>query len=410
MARGLIVAGVCAALSPWALSHATSQPANAQEVQAAQPETEDRQATVILHDGQSLSGTLVEESEEAITLLINGIRTTIQNRNIRETIIQAPLEDRYRAIRETIADDDAEQLIQLAGWLIEKGRNDLAVDELEGVLEHEPFNERARDLKVIAEQNLRLEEARRERPADREQQRPRIRPDKTEFPTLSERDINLMRVWEVDDQDPPRLRIDPETMESVFEKYTDNPLIPETRAGREAILRADEDEQLRLLFDLRAREFYPEVEVLEDPETIKRFRDNVHRTWLRNACATTACHGGEEAGRFRLIRSTSNTPEVYYTNLWIIEHYRTDEGEGLLDFLNPAESLLLKMALPQHETSTPHPEIPGWRPVFRSVEDRGYRRSTEWIESMWTPRPDYDIDYDPPTAMEPETDQEPRGR
>lgn len=101
---------------------------------------------------------------------------------------------------------------------------------------------------------------------------------------------------------------------------------------------------------------------------------------------------------------------MYYTNLWIIEHYRTDEGEALLDFQNPAESLLLKMALPQHETSTPHPDIPGWRPVFRSVEDRGYRRSTEWIESMWTPRPDYDIDYDPPTAMEPESDQEPRGR
>lgn len=374
--------------------------------QTTQPESEGRTATIIMHDGQVITGTLVEETDEAITLNINGIRTTIETSKIRESYIQAPIEDRYRQVRASIDDDDAEQLVQLARWLIKNHRNDLAVAELNGVLEKEPFNETAKNLKTVAEQNLKLEAARQkaDRGDDAEAPRGRIRRPQPDFPMLSDRDINVIRIWEVDENDPPRLRIDPGTLESAFEMYSDNKLVPETAAGREAILRASEKEQLNFLFTLQARELYPEIEVLEDPKSIKTFRDHVHRTWLRNACATTKCHGGTEAGRLRLIRTTSNTPPVYYTNMWILEHYRTDDGLPLINFQDPAESVLLKMALPRMETDTPHPEVLGWRPVFRSAEDRNFRRTVDWIESMWTPRPDYDIDYDPPTAMEPEAE------
>lgn len=374
--------------------------------QSGQPESEGRTATIILHDGQVITGTLVEETDEAITLNINGIRTTIEIGKIRESYIQAPIEDRYRRVRASIDDDDAEQLIQLARWLMKNERNDLALAELNGVLEKEPFNETASNLKTVAEQNIRLKEARNN---DNRQDAPRkprerVERDAPDFPLLTDSDINTIRVWEVDEENPPRLRIDPGTLESAFELYADHNLVPETAAGREAILRASTKEQLNFLFELQARELYPEVQVLDDPKSIKIFRDHVHRTWLRNACATTKCHGGAEAGRFRLIRTTTNTPPVYYTNMWILENYRTEEGLPLLNFQDPAESPLLKMALPRTETNTPHPDVLGWRFVFRSSEDRNYRRTVDWIESMWTPRPDYDIDYDPPTAMEPEAE------
>lgn len=371
-----------------------------------QPEGEGRTATVILHDGQVITGTLVEETDEAITLNINGIRTTIEIGKIRESYIQAPIEDRYRSVRASIDDDDAEQLIQLARWLMKNERNDLALAEINGVLEKEPFNETAKNLKTIAEQNIRLQEARNNDNSPDAPKRPRerIQRDAPDFPMLTDSDINTIRVWEVDEENPPRMRIDPETLESAFELYADNKLVPETAAGREAILRSSAKEQLNFLFELQARELYPEVQVLDDPKSIKVFRDHVHRTWLRNACATTKCHGGTEAGRFRLIRTTTNTPPVYYTNLWILENYRTEEGLPLLNFQDPAESILLKMALPRTESSTPHPDVLGWRFVFRSPEDRNYRRTVDWIESMWTPRPDYDIDYDPPTAMEPDAE------
>ncbi|GAB5496916.1 MAG: hypothetical protein Phyf2KO_19960 [Phycisphaerales bacterium] len=371
-----------------------------------QPEGEGRTATIILHDGQVITGTLVEETDEAITLNINGIRTTIEIGKIRESYIQAPIEDRYRSVRASIDDDDAEQLIQLARWLMKNERNDLALKELNGVLEKEPFNETAKNLKTVAEQNIRLQEARKNdnRGNNANKLRDRVQRDAPDFPMLTDSDINTIRVWEVDEESPPRLRIDPGTLESAFELYSDHKLVPETAAGREAILRSSAKEQLNFLFELQARQLYPEIQVLDDPKSIKIFRDHVHRTWLRNACATTKCHGGAEAGRFRLIRTTSNTPQVYYTNMWILENYRTDEGLPLINFQDPAESVLLKMALPRTETDQPHPDVLGWRFVFRSPEDRNFRRTVEWIESMWTPRPDYDIDYDPPTAMEPEAE------
>ena len=120
---------------------------------------------------------------------------------------------------------------------------------------------------------------------------------------------------------------------------------------------------------------------------------------------------GTEAGRLRLVRSTTTKPEVYYTNMLILERYRTKDGDALLNFEDPAASLLLKYALPHKQTSTPHPEVGrGWRSVFRTPEDRNYRRAAEWIDAMWTPRPDYDTDYDPPTAMEPQAQANDGGR
>jgi len=385
----------------WGVVLPALTPAHAQSAQDEQPE-EGRVATVVLHDGQVINGTLVEETDDAITLLINGIRTTLPTSKIRESYIQPPIEERYKAVRATIDDDDAEALVQLARWLMDKGRHDLAIVELDGVLKHEPFNDQARSLRVIAEQNIKLQANRNKKDDEKEPDRPK-RPaqDEPDFPLLTPEDVNLIRVWEINEKNPPSLTIPRETMEAVIEKYAGHPRIPDSAADRAAILAMEPADQLRLLFALQAREFYPEVQVHEDPEAIRIFRDQVQKTWLRNACATTRCHGGTEAGRFRLVRSTASDPEVYYTNMYIIEHYRTDEGFPLLDFQNPADSLLLKMCLPRRETDVAHPLVRGWRPVFRSEDDRNYRRAVDWIDALWTPRPDYEIDYDPPSAMEP---------
>ncbi len=159
-----------------------SMPAKAQEesepsesadqtTQPAEQPNEGRTATVIMHDGQVITGTLVGESDETITLLINGIRTTLETRKIRESYIQPPIEERYKATRASIDDDDAESLIHLVRWLMDKGRHDLALIEINGILEHEPFNDAARSLKVIAEQNIKLQKNRLE-PVEREDNEP----------------------------------------------------------------------------------------------------------------------------------------------------------------------------------------------------------------------------------------------
>lgn len=381
---------------------------------AVQPE-ERRTATVVLEDGQVITGELVSESEDQIVLLISGVRTTITADRIRESYIQPPIEERYRRIRDTIDADDAEQLVQIAEWLMARSRPDLAIPDLEAALVADPFNERAVELLRVAKEAQKLLESNAGDEADdaaaQNEDRSARPPTPQElaagFPLISDDDVNVIRVYEVDLENPPRMVIARETMESVFEQFAGQPGVPATQAGREALLQATPAEHLSLLFSLRAREYYNQVRVDSEPGALKRFRDDVYGTWLARGCSSFQCHGGNEAGRLRLPRSRKTDPKVYLTAMLILEAYRTNEELPLLNFDEPSQSVLLQAGLPRHLSAAPHPDVPGWRPVFRSTNDGRFREGVAWIDAMYTPRPTYPIDYRPPTAMEP-GDAEPR--
>ncbi|MEM8758511.1 MAG: tetratricopeptide repeat protein [Planctomycetota bacterium] len=375
-----------------------------------------REATVVLQDGQVLTGRLLEQTDARVVLRINGVRTTIDTRRIRELYIRPPVDQRHRAFRLTIADDDVEGLIRLAEWAIEQGRPDLAINDLERALEVDPFSARARELRTVAREAQRLIEAQRPAepapsPSDSGEPGDQNRPDqpatrtpakdRDTFPLIDADDVNIIRVFEVDLDRPPRLRIERSAMEAVFEDFAGHPGVPSTEAGRQALLDAPPSEQLALLFRLRAREHYANVQVLAEPDALRRFRDDVFRGWLSNSCSTTRCHGGTEAGRLRLANAGRTDPRVYLTNLVILERFRTEDGSPLIDFEEPASSLLLQAGLPRHAAAVPHPEVRGWRPVFRGATDGNFGKAVRWIEGMYVPRPAYSIDYTPPAASEP---------
>lgn len=391
---------------------AAGQPAGAAEL---------RTATVVLQDGQVITGELVSESDESVVLLISGVRTTINTDRIRETYIQPPIEERYRRIRATISDDDPEQLVQIAEWLLARARPDLAVPDLEAALRADPFHERARELIVVAKETRRLLDAQQDgqgqdeaddtstRPAaggDAEQgdgdgSRPPTAAELASgFPLITDDEVNVIRVYEVDLDRPPPMSVPRETLDRVFADFAGQPGVPVTEAGREALRQAPAAEQLALLFSLRAREHYASVEVRSEPEALRRFRDDVYATWLARGCASFRCHGGLEAGRLRLPRARRTDPKVYLTAMLILEAYRTDDGLPIIDFQQPADSILLQAGLPRHVAAWPHPEVPGWRSVFRSDIGGRFREGVEWIDAMYTPRPDYPVDYTPPTAMD----------
>jgi hypothetical protein len=77
------------------------------------------------------------------------------------------------------------------------------------------------------------------------------------------------------------------------------------------------------------------------------------------------------------------------------------DGRPLIDYQNPGRSPLLQFGLPREDAITPHPDVVGWTPVFRSRDSRAFQRAVRWIQSMYRPRPDYPIEYTPPgQAME----------
>jgi len=150
---------------------------------------------------------------------------------------------------------------------------------------------------------------------------------------LDERSINLIRVYELDLNDPPRIEIERETVERFLREYADHPLVPETREGREAFHRKSAVETLDAMFRVRARDFYGEVKVIDDPRSVELFRTRVQSTWLVNNCATSRCHGGPDTGGLWLLNRRKRSDASTYTNLLILERTSLGDGTPLIDYV-----------------------------------------------------------------------------
>jgi hypothetical protein len=419
------VAGA-AALSVVAISLAPAEPPEAPRDDPAASSA--REATlpevaVQLKGGQRITGLLVSADDQAVVVRVAGINTRLPMDTVERYDVLPPILERYEELRKTIG-DDPDDIVRLAEWLQAREQYPLALTEVNRALEIERTNAKALRLKSILEQLIVL----RTRPKNAEGAPPArsaetadpARREPAAFPLLSPADVNLIKVFEVDLAQRPRVLIKRETIERMMAQYAGHPLIPVTAEGREALLRRPPLEQLDLMFRLQAREFYREVEILETPDSIKKFRDDVQRTWLMG-CATNQCHGGLEAGRLVLHNRHPGSDASVFTNLLILSRFRTTLGprsgsaEGadpasppgrpLIDWDHPERSPLLHVGLPRKDSLFPHPIVPRpasaggggdiWRPAFSSTEDRLFKKTLDWISAMYRPRPDYPVSYTP---------------
>ncbi|NUQ52003.1 MAG: hypothetical protein HUU19_04820 [Phycisphaerales bacterium] len=394
------------------------------------PDDEVRESVVILTDGRRMAGVLSEQTAKGVTLSIGGIDTFFPAENVASVESQPTTRERYRQMRETIDDDDVDRRANLADWLRERGQLRLALREVEGVLARNPSHREASELRTLILEQMRLDAASGKRVPDESKVGGAEASKRPAFPVLSPEQINLLRVYEIDLADPPRMVIEYETVHQLYQKYAGHELLPKSRESEDQLHRKRPEQILELMFRLRAREFYPKVQVIEDPGAMRRFRDNVHRTWIINSCATSACHGGNEAGRLMLNNRRPNSDATVYTNYLILDRFRIREAKGpelnpeanaeaaaarpaeprlvpLIDYDDPARSPLLQLGLPAGESTYPHPIIPGpgkgrtIPPVFRGKDDRRYIAAIEWIKSMYKPRTEYPIEYTPPSPATP---------
>jgi hypothetical protein len=213
---------------------------------------------------------------------------------------------------------------------------------------------------------------------------------------LSHEDVNLIRVYEIDFERPPKLSLEAETIRAMIDQYGASGLIPRTEAERRGLYRADSLEIVKLLFKLRARELYPQVNVITEPWALNLFRRRVHNTWLLNSCATARCHGSGQGSRFYLHRRRYKDERVRYTNLLILQKLDLDPDWPLINYDEPMMSLIVQYGLPRQQARKPHPEVQGWKPVFGPAGQRMLRDTIKWIDSMMKPRPEYPVDYEPP--------------
>jgi hypothetical protein len=382
------------------------------------------QTELILKDRRRIIGRIVGTTAESVTISIAGVATTFSIKEVESIRKLPPLEEQHERLRAATRDDDVEGLLRLAEWLRSRGRYTLALREISDALIADPTNRAAIEQRTLIEQQQRIAHVSRWREAQREKERlaraanpgvienpdaePQEEPEPVRrrlFPLLTEDQINILRVFETDLNDPPKMRITRETIDDFLDKYAGQTVegrgtVPVSPDGRDLFARQRPVEILRWFFDVRAREFYPRVEVQENPRALRLFRDTVHRTWLINSCSTNKCHGGEEAGRLYLYNRNPSRDESAMTNLFIIDNYRTKDGLPLIDYREPERSLLLQYGLPRNQTVTPHPDVEGisrrWQPTFDSPDDRRFREAVNWIRSMYPNRTGYPIDYTPP--------------
>ncbi len=385
------------------IAHTGTEPADPEQPKPEQSDPEratPRECVVTLPGGRTLTGILMDSREDEIVLRINGIDTTFQRSRIESIDFLPPIGERFAKLRAAVPDADIDARIALVNWLRDRRAYALAIEELDSILETDPDNPDALVLHRWLTEHLKLMDSRLELDEINEQRaRARRAP---EAPTLTKEQINLIRVYEIDLDDPPKLKVDNDLIRTLMAREPASfPVDPE---DRERFLEMSDLDKLRLLFSHRARDLYGRVRVQENPRSIDLFKDHIAGPtgWLMNACATTRCHGGTEAGDFQLLTRRPNADETIYTNFLIVNRATLEDGTPLINVTDPARSPLIQMAMVQSKSIYPHPEIDPletgqpFRPVFRTTRDKGYTRAIEWIRSLYRPRPDYGIEYPPP--------------
>ncbi len=394
---------------------------------------------VVFLDGQTREGVIIEDGYDHVVIEIEGVRAKIKRQVVSHVVLTPTVEQRYREFKASIQPGMYDAHLTLCRWLYDRREYALAKRELDELLSQVEIYE-ARELLRIVEAHLAL----LQKPAQKDKTgkdetdasgsvsrqgesaseqsdglgedaaaKPRSGPvypsDILPSTLISHEDVNIIRVYELDFEHPVRVTITPDTVRELIEKYGTDKLIPSTQAGRNALFRAAADRPLeivRLMFELRAREMYPQIRVNSEPYALNLFRQRVHDTWLINTCATSRCHGGPDAGDFFLHRRNFRDERVRYTNLLILERLQLDPDWPLINYDDPEQSLIIQYGLPRDLARKPHPPVPGWKPAFSPSNRRLINDAVKWIRSMMQPRPDYPVEYEPPRLRRPQAPPE----
>jgi hypothetical protein len=362
-----------------------------------------RRVRVVFNDGRVIVGALVEDGYEHVEVEVAGIQTKYAREAVTAVYPYPTDRELYERFRTTLEPDQYGARYTLSLWLYNKKMYPEARTELESLLEATNHYEAKRLLTEVSAQLALMEGT--TAPKDAPESRGPANDQRTASGVLgaallSDAEVNLIRVYELDTANPPLVQVSPELIDTMLEKYADSALIPAKSAERTAFKTKEPIEIVKTLFALKARELYKDIEVLGDPESIALMRQSVH-PWLIGNCATSKCHGGADAGRFFLHNRKVNDPNVVYTNLLILQRTRLD-SLPLIDAEKPTDSLIFQYALPKTEARRPHPEVRGWSPVLTNSRKNLQEKFVDWVRAMRMPRGDYPIEYTPPALRSPD--------
>lgn len=332
-----------------------------------------------------------------------------------------PAEAELRNRLSSLARNDVNGRLRLARNAFNRREYAVATEALEQALQLDPRNEEARALLDTVDAQRRLDQRPRPEPAPRE--RPAAGANGADgrgggsgaMPPLHPDDINRIRQreWTRNDRNV-RVRFIGDVKRQFVARSRNN-IRPADFNNLNAVeqgwqIVGDGDEEMRNA-----------VRLTTDPASLAAYRTIVQRAILPT-CATVACHGGGQGGAFQLHPRADREGEAYANFLTLSTYtYSPKRAQPappppgpaaapgtppaasrnvaarapryyMIDRDRPADSLLIQFALPQNLADTPHPDVPGFKPVFRTLKDPRYDQFLRWISNDLAPlQRDYGI-------------------
>ena len=356
---------------------------------------------VTTNDGKTLEGDITENADD-VTVSDNGIVTTLPRGNVRGIEYGTP-EQRLKRRLDALPADDYAGRLALANEGLRQNLLDFAQTAAEGVLASDPGNPGANALLDNVSRQRRLNNAKgtgvrpgnpgpgNPGPAAPADAQPPARPlNAGQADTLGEEQINLVRQAELQPSDaasrqPPRIQFRDEVVKRYGETQKDFNY-------REFNAQPDVLKALAI-FAAGDGDLRKDVRVTSNPPEITEYLRGVE-PFVLNGCATSACHGGTNAGSFVLYR-TPRDEAASYTNFYTLNKYTKGVpdpagnafGGGevtrrMIDRNAVDDSLLLSYLLPADQAKYAHPKVEGYNGLVGGPGDQTFQLIRNWISGL----------------------------
>jgi hypothetical protein len=218
-------------------------------------------------------------------------------------------------------------------------------------------------------------------------------------PKVSKDDVQRLRLYELSRDEPA------EDVRVRFRTKRGQPDLPHefVKAMRDTeghgtewereFLRSKPHQKLRQIVAASDLKYADQIEIFDDPKAFSAFRRKV-LPLVTGGCTASGCHGGNTAKVFRLPRGSTQDEEYVYACFLILDSLTTRHGP-LIDRDLPESSVLLSYMLPPDGNPRAHPPPARGkvRPVLRGEKDPDHQLVVDWIGSLRTPHPRYELDY-----------------
>jgi hypothetical protein len=391
---------------------------------------EARDVIISFKDGRTIQGEFISEDSESISISIATIKTSYKKADIKGVQNKLTVDEEYQQKKQALKSTDVEGWYNLAYWLHSQKAFDKSLVEIDALLaaiskpgalkaEEASYLDRAKILRSMVTGEIAKLKAESGKTAP-------VKPATGATPAatqpasgtgsqsglqqqyqdrrMTDAQLNMIRLYEIVDPaiERPKVTVKRDALDAFLRDYKDKPDAIRERADMDRFRGAEGWVQLDILFKFKARELYPSVTVHEDPKNMLVFKKSIHNSYVLNYCGTSSCHGGE-AGNLFLFNLDPNSNRTVYSNFFNLYTWQDNTGY-MINLDVPSDSYLIQYGQPANVKNAmflakkPHPEVKGWQPKFRQVQDPVQATIQSWIESLGRTRNDYGIDYIPPVV------------